>query len=377
MSTPAYLVDTDTESDPEEAPSEVEESQPLGPKVPLRSKEFKASEPSGTRIVSSHSLVSSDSTTPLSLDHPLTHVLPTTTHTRVSFHYWTARMVVRTQPTLSPDISAHIVKATALSLSPFCKRYISSYETSSSSSLTLPVRKRYRGISELILDTDSEVDKLGEEDTEEDESSDANDKRERAARHRALESIEDITPSMYEVGQSSRSGPEQEGVERISAFRQPTLVTWVDLEDERVYTDILAYAPPTAPVQILPSPKWSLGSLPFSPSSFVVPSPIALLVATSTITISVDEDQSGAVRDEIFSQRYRFRSLEWEQERATITFRALWRPVLALEAWAGRVDTRLADMQRELQEIRGRVAALEQEMGRKEPYMFMDMVVVE
>ncbi|GKG30013.1 hypothetical protein Tco_0419911, partial [Tanacetum coccineum] len=29
--------------------------------------------------------------------------------------------------------------------------------------------------------------------------------------------------------------------------------------------------------------------------------------------------------------------------RTAMMFRALWRPVLALEAWAGRVDTRLAD----------------------------------
>nr|GEX48132.1 hypothetical protein [Tanacetum cinerariifolium] len=41
------LVDTDTESDPEEAPLEAEELQPLGSRVPLMSKEFKASEPSG------------------------------------------------------------------------------------------------------------------------------------------------------------------------------------------------------------------------------------------------------------------------------------------------------------------------------------------
>ncbi|GJZ44523.1 retrovirus-related pol polyprotein from transposon TNT 1-94 [Tanacetum coccineum] len=173
------LVDTDNESDPEEAPSEAEESQPLDPRVPLRSEEFEASELSGTRIISSHSLVSSDSTTPLSPDHPLTHVLPTPTPTRVSFHHWTARIVVRTQPTLSPDISARIVKAAALSLSSFRKRYISSYETSSTSSSTLPVRKRYRGISKLILDTDSKVDELGEEDTKEDDSLDGNDKRER------------------------------------------------------------------------------------------------------------------------------------------------------------------------------------------------------
>ncbi|GKD65564.1 hypothetical protein Tco_1307672 [Tanacetum coccineum] len=109
--------------------------------------------------------------------------------------------------------------------------------------------------------------------------------------------------------------------------------------------------------------------------SLTVPSPIASLVATLTATISVDEDQFievgaqlelyesilhdhtqrldampptlfvgidrdvrelytrlGVVRDGIFSQRYRFRSLELEQERTNVAFRALWRPVLALEA---------------------------------------------
>ncbi|GJW14792.1 hypothetical protein Tco_0018925 [Tanacetum coccineum] len=81
-------------------------------------------------------------------------------------------------------------------------------------------------------------------------------------------------------------------------------------------------------------------------------------------------------------QERRFRSLELEQERTAVMFRALWRPVLALEAWAGHVDTRMADMslagyddhrlihdmlvqqaalQRELQEMRGHVTALEQE----------------
>ncbi|GJW30196.1 hypothetical protein Tco_0047071 [Tanacetum coccineum] len=355
------------ESDPKEAPSEAKELQPLGSRVPLMSEEFEASEPSGTRTVLSHSLVSLDSTTPLSPDHPLTHVSPILTPTQVSFYYRTARMAVRTQPTLSPGMLARIAKATALSLSSFHK---------------------------------IEGDELGKED-EEDESSDADDKRERvravseplglgyeAARRRALESTEEISPSTYEVGQRSRSVPEQEGVERVSAFRQPTLVTWVDLKDDRVYIDIPAYAPLAAPVQTPPSPEWSSGSFLISPSSPIVPSPIASPVATLTATISVDEDKdvrelytrSGAVRDEIFSQRYRFRSLKREQKRATVTFRALWRPVLALEAWAGRVDTWLADMsrdryddhrlihdmlaqqdamQRELQDIRGGVVALE------------------
>ncbi|GJT39117.1 hypothetical protein Tco_0938982, partial [Tanacetum coccineum] len=52
--------------------------------------------------------------------------------------------------------------------------------------------------------------------------------------------------------------------------------------------------------------------------------------------------RSGEVRDEIFSQRYQFRSLEHEQERVAVTFGAIWRPVLALESWAGRMDAHRA-----------------------------------
>ncbi|GJV10438.1 hypothetical protein Tco_1351979 [Tanacetum coccineum] len=111
----AQLVNTDTESDPEEAPSETKESQLLGSRVPLMSEEFEASELSGTRTVSSHSLVSSDSTAPLSPDRLLTHVSPTPTPTLVSFHRRTTRMAVRTQPTLSPGMSGRIAEATALS----------------------------------------------------------------------------------------------------------------------------------------------------------------------------------------------------------------------------------------------------------------------
>ncbi|GKD46723.1 hypothetical protein Tco_1271368, partial [Tanacetum coccineum] len=79
---------------------------------------------------------------------------------------------------------------------------------------------------------------------------------------RALESTEEIAPSTYEVGQSSR-----------------------------VYTEIPTYVPPAAPIQTPPSLEWSYGSLPVSPSSPVVPSPIASPVTTPAATISVDDDQ--------------------------------------------------------------------------------------
>ncbi|GKE09543.1 hypothetical protein Tco_1413094 [Tanacetum coccineum] len=97
--------------------------------------------------------------------------------------------------------------------------------------------------------------------------------------------------------------------------------------------------------------------------------------------------RSGVVRGEIFSQRYRFRSLKLEQERTALTFGALRRTVLALEAWTGYIDTRMTDMSRagyddhrlihdmlvqqatlqcKLQYMRGRVTALEQERDRRE-----------
>ncbi|GKA53827.1 hypothetical protein Tco_0747142 [Tanacetum coccineum] len=259
------------------------------------------------------------------------------------------------------DIMDREIKRLKQSRIPIVKRYRSLYETSSSSSLTLPRQKRYRGTSELILYTNSNEDKLGDEDTKDDEEDESDEDHGlgdesqgledeglsleeeeavpegqqqavlvvetatskpirlgyEALRRRELKVEEDQVPNTFEVGQSSRSVPEKEGIERIYAFRQPTLVTSVDPEDDRVYTNISAYAPPAAPVQTLPSPEWSLGSLPVSPSSFVVSSPIASPVATPTTIISVDEDQF------------------------------IERPMLALEAWVGHVDTRLVDMSRD------------------------------
>ncbi|GKD43238.1 hypothetical protein Tco_1267883 [Tanacetum coccineum] len=271
----------------------------MGSKVSLTDEEFEASEPSDTRTTSSYSSASSDSTTPLSPDHPLTQTIPT----QASFHHRTISIIVRAQPTMSPGYSARVAEAMTLSNLAFRKRYRSFYETPSPSpSLNLSVQKRYIGISKLILDTDSEGDELGDEDTEEDredESSYTDDERERSEdegpglKGREEEAVpeavrEDQVPNTFEVGQISRSMPEQQGAERISAFRHPT---WVDPTDGTVYTDIPVYVPPVAPIQTLPSLEWSFGSLPVSPSSLVVPSPVALPVTTLVATIMVDDDQ--------------------------------------------------------------------------------------
>nr|GEV15650.1 retrotransposon protein, putative, unclassified [Tanacetum cinerariifolium] len=125
------------------------------PVSPIIDEEFEAFKPSNTKITSSHSTAPSDSTTPLSPDHPLTRT--SLTPTRLLYYRSTAHMCVRTHPTLYPGMSARIAKAAALCLSSFCKRYRSSYETPSpSSSLTLPTWKRYRGTLKLVEDTEDE-----------------------------------------------------------------------------------------------------------------------------------------------------------------------------------------------------------------------------
>ncbi|GKD07229.1 hypothetical protein Tco_1186914, partial [Tanacetum coccineum] len=164
----------------------------------------------------------------------------------------------------------------------------------------------------------------------------------RALRRYELAVEEDQVLSTFEVGQSSRSMPKHKGAERVSAFRQPTLITWVDPEDGRVYTDIPAYAPPAAPVQTPPSLEWSSGSLPISPSS-VVPSPIASLVATPTATISVDEDQFIEVGAQLELHESILHDHTQRLDALPPTLfadidrdvRELYtRPLLALEAWA-------------------------------------------
>ncbi|GJS26620.1 hypothetical protein Tco_0487240 [Tanacetum coccineum] len=183
----------------------------------------------------------------------------------------------------------------------------------------------------------------------------------------------------------------------------------VGLEDGIAYIDVPAYPPPAPHVQTPPSLECSSGSLPISPAPSIVPSPISSPMIPLTIPSPVaspataetkgfltelgaqvemhgglirdhtvrlgellatlferyDRDigefftRSGAVRDEIFYQRYRFRSLEHEQERVAETFGATWRPVLALESWAGQMDAQratlwhaISDTQMENRELR-------------------------
>ncbi|GJZ66801.1 hypothetical protein Tco_0630041, partial [Tanacetum coccineum] len=270
------------------------------------SKEFKASEP---------------------LDHSLTHTSPT----RALSYHMTARMAMRVQPAMSPGLSARVAKVMALSDSDFRKS----------------------------LDSNDEGPNAG------DGGHDSNREEEEVV----SKGQQQAASVMHTAeGQGSRSIPDPEGASKVSAFRQPTLTTWIDPEDGRDYIDIPVYAPPTEPIQTPPSPEWSSGSLPISLENSSVLTPAASPAISTLVTspammeaesfmvelgAQVEElfTRSGAVRDEIFSQRYRFRSLKWEQERTAVTFGAIWRPMLALELWVGRTDDKRAAMWRAIYDI--------------------------
>nr|GEV28873.1 hypothetical protein [Tanacetum cinerariifolium] len=383
MSTPSYVdLESITQADGAQSsrvPIPLPDDPYVAVRVPFLGEKFKAVEPLGTRTDSSYSSVSLDFTASWSPDHPLTYVSPT--------------------PTPTPSKT----EAMALSDLAFCKRYRSSYETPLPS-LTLLVRKRYRGTSELILDTNSEGDELGDEDIdkdEEDESLDADDGRDRLDdenrdlddEDRGLDNkdrgLDDEDRSLDDegLGLGYRALRRRElAVDKDQVFStfEPTLGIWVDLEDGMIYTDIPAYAPPVPPIQTPPSPEWSFNSLHILPSFPIAPSPIASPVATLTATISIDEDQFLEVRAQLELHgsilHDHTQHLDALPPTSFVDIDRDVRDLYTRSRVAGHVDTQLADtswdryddqklihnmlvqqatMQRELQEMRGHVATLE------------------
>nr|GEV44192.1 hypothetical protein [Tanacetum cinerariifolium] len=277
----ACLVETDTESEPFEDPTETETPE------------------------SPHTVASLTS---------LPDSTPPTCHAEESKDSdSTARMAVRVLHAMSPGLSASIAEVAAMSDSAFRKRFRSSYANSPSSSPPdLPSRKRSRGTSKLVedeeeedeeeddveleesLDSDSKSEDVEEEGpTVRDEGSAAGDEglaardegpgirveslglggdeaihegQQRATlvvvtavgeplglgygalRHREIASREGQMPSVFEVGQGSGSVPEPERPERTP-----------------------------------PSLKWSSGSLYVSPAPSTVLSPILSPMISLTI----------------------------------------------------------------------------------------------
>ncbi|GJV96359.1 hypothetical protein Tco_1547936 [Tanacetum coccineum] len=177
-----------------------------------------------------------------------------------------------------------------------------------------------------------------------------------ALRRRELALEEGDVHSTFEVGQGFGSAPESERPERVSAFGQPTLTTWTDLEDGMIYIDIFDYPPPAPPVQTPPLPEWTSSSLPISPSPSDDPSPISSpmipLTIPSPIATPAAVETEGFLT-ELGAQRYWFRSLEYEQKRVAVIFRTIWRPMLALEAWASQTDAQRAALWHAISDVQG------------------------
>ncbi|GJX56162.1 hypothetical protein Tco_0286059 [Tanacetum coccineum] len=282
------------------------------------------------------------------LESPLTVAPPTslpksTPPALVPILRRTTRMAMRVPPTMSSGLSASMAEVVAMSESALRKRFRSSYESLPSlSPIDLPARKRYRGTSELVedseeddddeddeieesLDSDSVskdaedegpttededlatgneglaagVEGLGTNDESyglddeshgmDDESRGLDDKDHNVESDRlGLEEEEEAVPGGQQQAASvvgtdgSGSAPESERPKMVSASRQPTLTIWTDPEDGMVYIDVPTYPPPP-PVQTPHSPEWTSGSLPISPSHFVVPSPVSSPIIPFTI----------------------------------------------------------------------------------------------
>nr|GEW98736.1 hypothetical protein [Tanacetum cinerariifolium] len=233
------------------------------------------------------------------------------------------------------------------------------------------LRKRYRGTSELILDTDSEGNELGDEDTDEggeDESLDADDEIEKerlddedhGLEEESLELEEEVVPEGQQkavlVTDTTVGKPLGLG---YGALRRCELA--MEEEDQALTL-----------IQTALSHEWSSGSLPILPSSPLVSSPIASLVATLTATISVDEDQFIEVGVQLELHESILHDHTQCLDALPPTFvadidrdvRELYtRPLLALEAWAGQTDAQRAalwhaiyDTQRENHDLRMKLA---------------------
>ncbi|GJT18047.1 hypothetical protein Tco_0876753 [Tanacetum coccineum] len=224
----AYLVGTDTKSEPFEDPVETE-----APKSPYTVA-------------------------------PPTSLPDCTPPTLVSILRRTARIVVRVLPAMS---RAH------LPCSP------------SSSPPDLPSRKRYQGTSELVEDDEEEEDDEEGDDVEEDEKmeecSDSDSVSEDTEDEGGDESVPEGQPRAAAVVETAVGEPLGLGYEALrhqeialEEGRMPSVFE-VDIEDGIVYIDVPAYPPLAPPAQTPPSPEWSSGSLPIFPSPSIVPSPIS------------------------------------------------------------------------------------------------------
>ncbi|GKC77525.1 hypothetical protein Tco_1128299 [Tanacetum coccineum] len=156
---------------------------------------------------------------------------------------------------------------------------------------------------------------------------------------------------------------EQQRVEETPTPRPRVRATWVDTMDGIIYTNIPIDVPLVCvPVQTPPSPEWSSGSLPVSPSSLAVPTPVASPVTTPSTTIAVSEDdflEVGA-QLELHGSILHDHTHRLDVLPPTL-FEGYDRDLRELYTRSRENTT----MQRELQEVRDRVTILEREGSRR------------
>ncbi|GJW01612.1 hypothetical protein Tco_1556863 [Tanacetum coccineum] len=321
----AYLVGTDTESEPIEDLVETEApesphtiasptSLPNGTPLTCHVEESEGSNTSGARFTSS------DSTAPLSPDHPLTHTTPTL----VPILCRTAHMVMRIPSAMSPGLSASVAEVTAMSDSMF----LEDDEEEAEDDKEGDDEEENEEMEESSDSNNVSKDTEDEGPTVEDKDLAVKDEGFATGDEGPGMGVKSLSLGGDEVvpgGQSSRSVPESERPEIVSALRHPTHTKWMDPEDGIVYIDVLVYPSPPLHAQTPPSPEWPSGSLPISPA----PS-IGGLIHDHMVRL---EELSPALFE---------RSLEHEQERVAVTFGAIWRPLLALESWEGQTDAQIA-----------------------------------
>ncbi|GJT19793.1 hypothetical protein Tco_0878499 [Tanacetum coccineum] len=241
---------------------------------------------------------------------PPTSLPESTPPTLVPILRRTTCMVVHVPPAMSLGLFASMADVAAMFDSAFCKRFRSFYKSlPSSSPPDLPLRKRYRGTSELVED-DEEEEAVHED------------------QQWAILVVRATVNAPLGLGYGALRRQELAVEEDHVYSTQPTLTTWTDPEDGIVYIDVPAYPPPVPPAQIPPSPEWSSSLLPISPAPSIVPSPMIPLTIPLLVSSPAMTETEG----------YLTESLEHEQERVAVTLGALWRPVLALESWADQTD---------------------------------------
>ncbi|GJT82150.1 hypothetical protein Tco_1056492 [Tanacetum coccineum] len=303
-------------------------------------------------------------------------------------------MAMRVPPVMSSGLSASMAEVAAISESAFRKRFRSSYKSLPSLSPSdLSSRKRYRGTSELVEDSEEGDDAKDEEIEEsmdsdsvsedaEDEGPTAEDEEPLRKENDGLTAKGQRAPDMNSHGMDDESrglddeghGVESDGLgleeeEEVVPGGQQKAAPVVGIamsaplglgyralrhRELELEEDHIAHRPqPDNPRNC---------SLPISPSPSIVPSPISSpmipltvpsLVATPA-TVETEgfltemgaqvEMQGGLIRDHAvrLEELSLALSLEYQQERVAVTFGAIWRLVLALESWTGQTDAQRA-----------------------------------